>query len=80
MLVGGMVHDKIQADADPPPVALGRQLRKILHSPKLGLYLPEIGNRVAAVVPHPGRIQKRHQMDIVHAAFLDIAKLLFHAL
>lgn len=78
MILRGMVHDKIQTQADPLLVTLLRQLFQILHRAQLLLNLTEIRHRIAAVRPALYRIQKRHQMDIIHPTALDILQLFPH--
>ena len=80
VVLAGMVHDKVKADAHAAAVALGAQLRQILHGAQLGLDLAEVGYGVAAVAPVLGALQKGHQMQVVDAAFLDIVQMADDAL
>ena len=75
-----MVHHKIHTYIDPFFVAGCRQILQIFHSSQLLLHLAEIRHRISAVGTPLYRIQKRHQMDIVDIAFLDIVKFRLHAL
>ena len=68
MIAAGVIHDKIQTEADIPPSALIGQSGQILHCPQLRLYGSEIGHRIASVALIPDRFQKRHQMQIIGAA------------
>ena len=75
-----MVHDKIHADVDAFFVAGFGQILQILHGAKLFLHLAEIRHRIAAVRTALHRVQKRHQMNIIHITFLNIIQLRLHAL
>ena len=75
VLLAGMIHDKVESDADAGLVAVGGKLFKILHGAELRLDLPEIGNRISAVVLALGTVEERHQMEIIHAAAFDVVKL-----
>ena len=48
------------------------------HGAQLGLYLPEVGDGVAAVAAALGALQQGHQMEIVDPALLQIGQLLSH--
>ncbi len=73
-----MVHDKIHADINALLMAGCRQGVKIFHGSQLFLHFPEICHRVPAVGASLWRIQKRHQMNIVHVTLLNIIKLRLH--
>ena len=78
VILGGMVHHKVQADADPLAAAFVRQSLQILNRPQLLLHLPEIRHRVSPVGAARRALKKGHQMEIVHPAPLDIVQLLPH--
>ena len=80
VVLGGVVHHKIQAHGNAAAVAILRQRRQIVHGAQLGLYLAEIADRVAAVGAVRGALQQGHQMQIVDAAFLNVVQLAAHAL
>ena len=80
MVLGRMVHDKVHAQADAFVMALLRQLSKVFHGPQIRFYLPEIRDRISSVRPAFRRIQKGHQMDIVHIALFQIRQFLLDAL
>ena len=80
MVLTRVVHDKVEADTHAVVVALVAQLRQVLHRPQLRLHLPEIRNRIAAVAPARRALQKRHQVDVVQSALLQIVQMLAHTL
>ena len=78
MILRCMIHDKIHADIDAFLMTGSRQSLQILHGTKLLLHLPEIRHRVAAVRASLRRLQKRHQVDVIHIALLDIIQFGLH--
>ena len=80
MVLAGVVHDKVEADRDPPPVAFLRQVVQVLHRAQFRLNLPEIAHSVAAVAPVCRAFQQRHQVQVIDPALLDIVQLVLHAL
>ncbi len=75
MVLRGMIHHEIEADADAVPVALVGEVRQILHRSQLRLNLSEISYRVAAVAASRRALEQRHQVKIVHAAVLQVVKM-----
>ena len=76
VLIAGMIHHKIKTDSDVFFVAVPRQASQILHAPQPGVHLRKVRNRIASVALILRAFQKRHQMDIIHPAFLDIRQML----
>ena len=80
MVLAGVVHYKIQTQADPlPPAGVG-QLFQVLHGSQVGTDGPEVADGIASVAAAPGGIQQGHEMEIVHAALLKIPQLFLYAL
>ena len=80
MILACMVHDEIEGNADPCLMAVVRQFFQILHGAQFRLHLTEIRYRVAAVIASLGTVQKRHQVQVVHAASFDVIQPAAHAL
>lgn len=80
MVLAGVVHDEVHADADVLPVAARRELFQILHGAELGIHGAEIGDRVPAVTAALRTLEERHQVQVIDAAFLQIRNFLPHAL
>ena len=80
VVLTGVVHDEVKAEAHTLAVALVAEGGQVFHGAERGLYLAEIGNRVSAVAASRGALQKRHQMQVVQAAFLQIVKMFLHTL
>ena len=80
VLLAGVVHDEIKGNRDPGIVAVLCKLLEILHRPELRLHLPEISDRVSAVVLSLRTVQKGHQVQVVHTAVLDVVQSAANAL
>ena len=80
MVLTGMIHDKIKTYGDSPCMTPLGQRRKILHGSQGRLHRPEIRHRISAVRTSLGAGKQRHQMQIVHSAFLDIIQMGLHTL
>jgi hypothetical protein len=74
-----MVHDKVHAQADALFMAFLRQLCQVVHGPQFRFHFAEIRHRISAVRPALRRIKERHEMDIIHIAFLKIRELFLHS-
>ena len=74
-----MIHHKIQAYGYPALVAIICERGKVFHSAKLRLDLPKIGNGISTVTSPFRALKQRHQMQIIHAALLDIVQLAVNA-
>ena len=72
-----MVHDEIQADVNATFVAGGSQICKIIHGSEFFLDFTEISNRITAVTASLWGVKKRHQMQIINIAFLNIIQFGF---
>ena len=79
MVLGGVVHDKVQADAHAAVVALVAELCQVLHGTQFRLYLAEIRDSITAVAPARRALQEGHQVDIIEAALLQVVEVLPHA-
>ena len=79
MVLARMVHHEVKADADAVVVALIGKGRKVLHRAKLRLHRAEIGNRITAVAPVLGALQKGHEMQVVDARLLQVVQVAAHA-
>ena len=79
VVLAGVVHHKVQAQAHSPAAAGVRQGLQILHGPKRRLDLPKIADGVAPVAAALGAFQQGHQVQVVHAALPEVAQLLLHA-
>ena len=79
MILARVVHDKVEADAESLLMAVLREIIEIFHRAELRLDLSEIRDRVTAVAPVLRALEKRHQMNEIRAAFLNIIKVLMHA-
>ena len=75
-----MVHDEIHAHIDAFVMAGRRQVLQILHGTQALLDFPEIRHCVAAIGAALRGLQERHQVDVVHIAFLDVIQPGLHAL
>ncbi len=80
MVLRRVIHDKIKAGADSLLMAGTRKVRKVLHRSQFRLHFPVIRDRIAAVAAAGRALQQRHQVKIIHTAFLDIVEMLLHAL
>ena len=80
VVLAGVVHDKVKADGDAALVAVGRELRQILHRAEGGLHLAKVGHRIAAVAAAHGAFQQGHQVQVVDAGLLNVVELFPHAL
>ena len=79
MLLRRMVHHKVHTDMDTPFMAGRSQASQILHGAKLFLHLPKIRHGISSVRSPFRRFEKRHQMNIIHIALLNIIQPRLHA-
>ena len=80
VVLAGVVHHKVQAEAHPlRPAGVG-QVLQVLHGAQFRLHRAEIRHGVAAVAAALGALQQRHQVQVVDAALLDVGQLLLHTL
>ena len=79
MIFGCMVHDKVQAKADPLLVTLSCKIFQIIYCTQFLLYLSEISYRIATVGTSFGGLHKRHQMKVIHPAGFHIIQVLLHS-
>ena len=77
VIFGCMVHDEIQADVNAAFVAGCSQICKIIHGSEFFLDFTEISNRITAVAASFRGVKKRHQMQIINIAFLNIIQFGF---
>ena len=80
MVLAGVVHHKVQAQADARPAAGVGQVLQAGHGAQLGLDGPEVGDGVAPVAAALGGLEQGHQVEVVHPALLDVLQLVFHTL
>ena len=80
MVLAGMVHHEIKAQAHAPPMAGIRKRLQILHASKRRIDTPEIGYGIASVAAPLRTLQKRHQVEVIHSALPDIIQVLLHSL
>ena len=80
VILAGVVHHKVQAQAHALGAAGVRQSFQILHGAQFRLNSAEICHSIAAVAPAFRAFQQGHQMQIVDAAFLQIGQLFLYAL
>ena len=80
VILRGMVHNKVHAHIHMLFMAGCRQTFQILHGSKLFLHLSEVRHRITSVRASFRRVQKRHQMNIIHIVFLKIPQPFFHTL
>ena len=74
---GGVVHDEVDDDADPPLVRGGDERPEVLDGPVVGVDPVEVGDVVAAVLQRRG--VERQQPDAVDAEPLQVVQLLLQA-
>ena len=79
MLIRGMVHHEITADAHILFVTGCRQLAQILHISQIRTDGAKVLYGISAVRFSLHGIQKRHQMKHVYSGILEIGKLFLHA-
>ena len=79
MVLAGVVHHKVQAQADPRPAAGVGQRLQVLHGAQLGLDRAEIADGVAPVAAPLGGLQQGHQVEVVHSALLDVLQPALYA-
>ena len=77
VIFGCMVHDEIQADVNATFVAGSSQICKIIHGSEFFLDFTEISNRITTVTASLRGVKKRHQMQIINIAFLNIIQFGF---
>ena len=75
MILAGVIHHKVQTQADAFAVTGVRQCLQILHGAQLRLHCPEVRHGIAAVAAALHCFQQRHQMEVVDAALLQIGEL-----
>ena len=75
MILGSVVHNKIHTQVHSVFVAFVSKGSKILHGTKVRADFAEVGYCVTTVGTALRSVQKRHQMQAVHVAFLKIWKL-----
>ena len=79
MILAGMIHYKVQAQAHALGTAGIRQGFQVFHGTQLRLDTAEIRHGIAAVAPTLRAFQQGHQMQVVNAALLQIGQLFLHA-
>ena len=77
--IGGVVDNKVQAQAHPLAAHGGGQPAQILVCAQGGVHLVEVLHGVAAVVIRVGHLQQGHQVNICDALLLEVAQLFLHA-
>ena len=75
MILGGVVHNKIHTQVHSVFVAFICKGSQVLHGTKVRADFAEVGYCVTTVGTALRSVQKRHQMQAVHVAFLKIWKL-----
>ena len=79
VLIGGMVDDKVQAQAHPPGAAGIRQLFQGFIAAQPRVHLTKVAHGVSPVVELFRHLEQRHQMQIAHLQFRQIVQLFPHA-
>ena len=74
---GGVVHDKIQTQADAGFPQFTGQVFQILVGAKGRVYGIEILHRIAAIVVGVGHLQQGHQVQIGQLLLLEVGQLLY---
>ena len=80
MVLTGVVHNEVQADAHAAVMALVAEFCQVFHCAQSRLNLAEIRHCVAAVAAAGRAGQKGHKVDIVESALLQVVQMLFDAL
>ena len=78
--VGGVVDDKIQAQAHPPPAHGCCQGTQVLIRPQRGVHLVKVLHGVAAIVVRVRHFQQGHQVHIGNPLLLEVTQPLLHPL
>jgi len=73
---GGVIHDKIQTQADAGLAQLPGQVFQVFVGAKGRVYGVEVLHRIAAVVVGVGHLQKGHQVQIGQLLFFQVGQLL----
>ena len=73
---GGVIHDKIQTQADAGFPQLPGQVFKVFVGAKCRVYGIEILHRIAAIVVGVGHLQQGHQVQIGQLLLLEVGQLL----
>ena len=79
MILRCMIHHKIHTDINIFLMACICQIFQIFHCSEFFLYFTEIGNCITTIRAFRHCIQKRHQMNIVHVALLNIIQFFLNA-
>ena len=79
VVLARMIHHKIQAYGYPALVAIICERGKVFHGAKFRLDLPKISDSISPVASPLRALKQRHQMQIIHAALLDIVQLAVNA-
>ena len=80
VVLAGVVHHKVQAQAGALGSAGISQSLQVLHGAQLGLHRAEVRHGIAAVAAPFGAQQQRHQVQVVHSTLVEVAQLLLHPL
>ena len=73
---GGVVHDKIQTQADARLAQFTGQVFQILVGAESRVYGVEVLHRIAAIVVGVGHLQQGHQVQIGQLLLLEVGQLL----
>ena len=80
MILARMIHDEVEADIHSLGMAVNGKLIEVFHCTELRLDLSEIGNSITAVAAVFRTLKKRHQVNEVGAALLNIVKFCMYTL
>ncbi len=72
VLVGGVIEDGIEHQADAVRLELARQRRQLLDCPELRVDAPVAADSVAAVAVAGGRLEQRHQVQVGQPKLLEV--------
>jgi hypothetical protein len=75
MLVGGVVENEIQGQADAFCAQCGRQSAKIIHCPDVRVDRPIVADRISAVVATVGDGKQGHQVKIGQPQFFKVGDM-----
>ena len=81
VLVGGVVHDEVHAEADAALVALLGKAGEVVHGAEVGADAAEVAHGVAPVGAAlvGGRVEERHEVEVVDARPLEVVQVVLHA-
>ena len=79
MFIACVIHNEVKAAAYAVFMAEVCKPSQVAYISKFGLYLAEIGYRIAAVTVLLRAFEQRHEMYVINAAFIEIIYFLCNA-